>query len=104
VGNEGNLTPFKPGQSGNPQGRPPGSKNLSTILKELLEEEVDIDGEKLPFKTAIIKKLIFKAHRGNLRAIQEIFDRTEGKAKQEIKHEGIPDQKFSYVVVKPVDD
>ena len=31
---------FEPGQSGNPRGRPPGSKNLSSLLKKALDEPV----------------------------------------------------------------
>jgi hypothetical protein len=33
-------TRFKKGQSGNPRGRPPGAKNLSTLLNEALNEPV----------------------------------------------------------------
>jgi hypothetical protein len=84
-----NLTPFEPGQSGNPSGRPKGSRNLSTILKEMLDEEIEIieNGEKKKkqFKDIIIRKLLKKANDGDMRAIQEIFDRTEGRAKQEIE-------------------
>jgi len=73
----------------NKEGRPPGSRNLSTILREMLDEHIDvvIDGKKVKkqFKDAIIRKLIKKANDGDLRAIQEIFDRVEGKAKQEMK-------------------
>ncbi|NVO17596.1 MAG: hypothetical protein HXX10_26505 [Rhodoplanes sp.] len=35
---------FQPGQSGNPRGRPQGSKNLVTILKEELEAPIVISG------------------------------------------------------------
>jgi hypothetical protein len=76
------------GPSPNPSGRPKGSRNLSTILKEMLEEEIEvnIDGVKSrkQFQEVIIRKLLKKANDGEIRAIIEIFDRTEGKAKQEI--------------------
>lgn len=36
-----NLVPFPPGQSGNPNGRPKGSKSLSTIIRELEDEQFD---------------------------------------------------------------
>jgi len=36
------LNQFKEGESGNPNGRPKGSRNLSTILKEMLEEDVEV--------------------------------------------------------------
>lgn len=41
MANEQNLTPVKPGQVLNPNGRPKGSKNLSTIIRELENEEFD---------------------------------------------------------------
>lgn len=31
-----NLTPWKPGQSGNPAGKPKGAKNNSTVVKKIL--------------------------------------------------------------------
>jgi len=80
---------WEEGQSGNPKGRPKGSRNLSTILKEMLQQDVEVVGEdgekkKLTFQDAIVKKLLTQANKGDIRAIIEIFDRTEGKAKQEI--------------------
>lgn len=75
---------FKPGQSGNPAGKPKGTKHLSTILKAMLNEEVEIDGKMIKFDQALIKRLLKKATEGDIKAIQEVFDRTEGKAKQEI--------------------
>lgn len=37
--NAENLTPWPKGKSGNPEGRPKGSKNLSTIVQEILSDE-----------------------------------------------------------------
>jgi hypothetical protein len=85
--------PFEPGKSGNPKGRPKGARSLSTILKEMLEEPIEVihaDGtkERREFREVIIRKLLQKANNGDMRAIQEIFDRIEGKANQTLKHEG----------------
>jgi len=83
--NKDNIVPheFKKGESGNPAGRPTGTRNLSTILREMLEEDIDvvIDGVKTKkqFKDAIIRKLLQKANGGDLRAIEHIMDRMEGK-------------------------
>jgi len=88
--NPENIEPhkYKEGVSGNPNGRPKGSRNLSTILRELLDEEIELsDGEKKKYKEVIIRKLITKANDGDLRAITEIFDRVDGKPTQEIHHE-----------------
>jgi hypothetical protein len=35
-----NLKPWPPGVSGNPAGRKLGSKNISTIVRELLEQDI----------------------------------------------------------------
>lgn len=56
MANEENLTPFKPGQSGNPNGRPKGSKNLASIIREL--ENEDFDWSKVPIKNKDQAKLI----------------------------------------------
>ncbi len=95
---------FKKGQSGNPNGRP--KKTMTNILNELLnsnkiEIELTINGEtkdidittKQGINTAIAAKLVEKALQGDLGAIKEINERTEGKVKeqdsQEIKEEPI---------------
>lgn len=89
-----NLKPLKPGQTENQNGRPKGSRNLSTILREMLEEEVEVTTEngreKKKLQEVMIRKLIKAATKPGelkqteLRAIQEIFDRVEGKPKQEV--------------------
>jgi len=88
MANEENLIPFVPGQSGNPKGKPKGARSMTTILREMLETETetDVDGQKvkMPFQDAIIRKLLQKANKGEIKAITEILDRIEGKAKQEL--------------------
>jgi hypothetical protein len=58
-------TQFKPGQSGNPAGRPRASRNLRTELIEELGEEVNLrEGDRpvrLTRQRAIVKKLIAAA-------------------------------------------
>ena len=65
-------TQFKPGQSGNPAGRPKGVKNLSTDLKEELEELITIseDGKPLQItkQRAMIKTLMARALKNDSRA------------------------------------
>ena len=83
------AVPFKKGQSGNPNGRPKGARGLSTILREMLDEDIKVieNGVEVrkQFKDVIVRKLLKKANDGDLRAIEQIFDRLEGKPKQEIE-------------------
>jgi len=85
------LIPFKKGQSGNPKGRPKGSKNRSTILKELAElrtkgidpvtgEEVWMTNE-YRMAMAVIEKTIAK---GDHQALNMILDNIYGKQKDSV--------------------
>jgi hypothetical protein len=59
-------TPYKPGQSGNPAGRPPGSRNKATLaIEAMLEGEAE----------AIGRKAIELAKSGDLTAIRLCLDR-----------------------------
>jgi hypothetical protein len=57
---------FKPGQSGNPNGRPQGSRNKATLAMESLMEA---DAE------AITRKCIERAKEGDMAAIRLCMDR-----------------------------
>jgi hypothetical protein len=46
---------FKPGQSGNPKGRPKGAKNESTILREILERKITLRSEGRPQKIPVLQ-------------------------------------------------
>lgn len=63
------ATQFKPGQSGNPKGRPKGSKNLVTDLSEELSEKIIVtEGGKqikITKQRAMIKSLLAKALKGD---------------------------------------
>jgi hypothetical protein len=71
-------TRFKPGQSGNPRGRPKGRKNHATILAEAFNREITIrEGDRIRKVTtfeAIVLKIITDAAKGNWRAIKLAFD------------------------------
>ena len=68
---------FKPGQSGNPRGRPKGGKNLKTDLIEELQEQVLVTegGRKqaIPKQRAMIKSLVARAVGGDVRAATAVI-------------------------------
>ena len=71
-------TRFKKGQSGNPRGRPPGAKNLPTLLSEALNERVivtDNGGQRsITKRQAIITQLVNRSATADLRAIKILLD------------------------------
>ncbi len=71
-------TQFKPGQSGNPKGRPRGTKNLKTDLEEELGEMIVVreggNPKTVSKQRAMVKSLTAKAVHGDARAMVIAFD------------------------------
>ena len=67
-------TRFRPGQSGNPRGRPKDAKNLSTLVDEALNEPVVVaeNGRrrKVSKRRAIITQLVNRSAQADLKATQ----------------------------------
>jgi hypothetical protein len=65
-------TRFKSGQSGNPRGRPKGTKNLKTDLMEELGEKVVIregdQSRQVSKQRAVVKSLVTRTLKGDTRA------------------------------------
>jgi hypothetical protein len=81
------ATRFQKGQSGNPTGRRRGSRDLSTILEEELEQRVVIreNGKQktITKRRASMKQLVNKAASGDHRALQLLINHQqhrEGRA------------------------
>ncbi len=68
---------FKPGQSGNPKGRPHGRRNTYSVLDDLLNQKIPVtqDGKqtKIDKKTAILLQTVNHSVRGDQRAIQTLL-------------------------------
>lgn len=69
---------FKPGQSGNPAGRKPGAKGLKTYLSKELKEKIVVTEngvvKRISKQEAILKALTTNAAKGDMRAIERIFE------------------------------
>lgn len=69
---------FKPGQSGNPNGRPKGSKNIATDLAEEFSERIEIreggNTRRISKQRALIKALFSRALKGSDSAAFRLFD------------------------------
>jgi hypothetical protein len=82
---KGNQEGFQKGQSGNPEGRPEGTRNRSTVLRELLSQICDFTNpitlrkESADLETQIMTALAARARRGDVTAIREIQDTLYGK-------------------------
>lgn len=72
-------TQFKPGQSGNPNGRPKKLPEIDDLLADVLGDE---DGNEAK---EILNALLKEAKKGNVRAAEVLLDRAYGKASQPLK-------------------
>ncbi len=67
------LTPWQPGQSGNPKGRPKQAFSITELLRKKVTEDPQ------PY----IDKLVWHAlHEGSETSLHYIFDRLDGKPRQ----------------------
>lgn len=107
--NESNLKQWKPGQSGNPHGRPKGSRNIKSLIRDMVQDPETYKKlqEFVPWGTetpleAIICATLVKAMQGDVRATEVIL-------KHVVDDTPISDQSTSFfssselriVVIKP---
>jgi hypothetical protein len=78
------LRPYqwKPGQSGNPAGRPKGAVSIVRLMRNVLEE----NGEEAARKIALA--IIEKAKAGDPKCAEIVLDRIDGKVTQGLEVEG----------------
>lgn len=95
MANEENLIPYKKGQSGNPKGRPKGSKNRSTVAKRWLQVEQDLKNpltseiETMSQEDLMTLALIKKAREGDATAYQKLLDSAYGAPVQQVEQTNI---------------
>lgn len=87
-----NLAPqWQPGQSGNPKGRPKGIVSITDTLRKVIEKKMETidpvtkNKDRKKIKEIIALALVGKALKGDVRAIQEMLDRLEGRVTQKVE-------------------
>tara|TARA_R100001460_G_scaffold92323_3_gene134179 strand:- start:1056 stop:1403 length:348 start_codon:yes stop_codon:yes gene_type:complete len=92
MGGKGQIEPrWKKGESGNPAGRPKGSKNRSTIVKEILsllvkgENPMTGEQEWLSNEYRMTASVLLKAiEKGDVNAYNSLMDSAYGKNKDTV--------------------
>ena len=90
-----NLKPFEKGESGNPNGRPKGSKNRSTIARQwlevnqLLKNPLTGEQETMSQEDLMTLALIKKAREGDVNAYKALMDSGYGAPVQQIEQHNI---------------
>lgn len=91
---DGEKTRFKPGQTGNPNGRPPGVPNTATRLQRFLnlvqkgKNPVTKEDEEFTVAELMDLQQIAKAMKGDTAAWEKLINRLEGMPKQPNEHTG----------------
>jgi hypothetical protein len=84
---------FKPGQSGNPTGRPRGAKNEETILRELLQHKVGINERgktrKITLLEAVLRRVAEDSLKGNLKSLAFLLNRYNAIPRGDPTQDGI---------------
>ena len=88
MANEENLKHFNKGESGNPAGRPKGSKNRATVARKYLDliskQKNGLTGEveELSQEEVITLAMLTKASKGDVNAYKAVMDSAFGQPKQ----------------------
>ncbi len=90
-GKKSNLKSWKKGQSGNPKGRPKKADCLTSLLKEEIEKVDPRDRHKRTYRELIVIATMRLAMKGNAAALREVWDRMDGKVKDEVEMKGSVD-------------
>lgn len=78
----------------NPNGRPKGTKNFSTLFKEAVKSIADDTGTDV--EKELVKRAIAEALDGKYQYFKDIHDRVYGQATQKIEEESTRDITFKW--------
>lgn len=99
---------FKPGVSGNPKGKPKGTRDTKTIInaffkaKEEMRDPTTGKLKKLSVKQRLILAQISQALKGNTKAFNALMDRVDGKVAQPLQHSGTDGAPLTPTVIQVV--
>lgn len=74
---------IKPGEVRNPNGRPKREWTWAGLIEDAMDEE---DETGVPYKLIVTRRLRQMAKNGDITAIKEVFNRTDGMPKQAVDH------------------
>ena len=94
----GNLQPWRKGQSGNPAGRKPKHECLTSLLKEEIEKICPSDKQNRTWKELIIIGTMRLAMKGNAAALREVWERVDGRIKQHIGFDGTDGMEVTFCI------
>ncbi len=109
-----NLTPYVKGESGNPNGRPKGSRNRSTIIREILDAAaaeslkskngLDLGVQpKTIFDQMVLAQVVKAVAVGDTAAFKELADGAFGKVTDKLQ-QTVQYKKMGRVIAEPVVD
>ena len=71
---------FKPGQSGNPAGKPVWTRSVETLFRDAISK-IALDQSIEDVERELVITLLAKAKKGDMRALEMYLDRLYGKPK-----------------------
>ena len=98
-------TQFEKGISGNPNGRPKGVRNRSTLVREWLEVKqkaknpITGQTEELEQQDIMTLALIRKAREGDVQAYKELMDSAHGKVEQKTDITSKGQRRFEVTII-----
>ena len=84
---------FLPGGVPNPNGRPKKEASLTMLIQEMLDQQADYIGvgavpTDKTWRQLVVKALFTKAVKGDIKAIDLILERCDGKVTQPVSSDG----------------
>jgi len=86
---------FKPGESGNPKGRPKGAKSEATILQDLLQHKISLNDRgrtrRITVLEGILRRIADDCLKGNIKSATFLLNRLQAMTSGEPDESGLSD-------------